>query len=80
MLQDTEDKRKEKRKQKVQYRFDLPSRQFVVLFLPSSNDLNTFFFTLLGTEALCRRDVTERGEEGQKGEEPSAGVEYDGSG
>lgn len=36
--------------------------------------------SLSGAEALCGWDITEGGEEGQKGEEPSAGVEHDGSG
>lgn len=39
-----------------------------------------FSLCLLGAEALCGWDVTEGGEEGPQGEEPSAGVEHDGSG
>lgn len=40
----------------------------------------SFSLCLLGAEALCGWDVTEGGEEGPQGEEPSAGVEHDGSG
>jgi len=40
----------------------------------------SFSLRLKGAEALCGWNVTEGGEEGPKGEEPSAGVEHDGSG
>lgn len=40
----------------------------------------SLYLSVLGAEALCGWDATEGGEEGPKGEEPSAGVEHDGSG
>lgn len=108
MLQDTEDKRKEKRKQKVQfymiifgfktlkcivveYKILFASQQVGGTIQPGLSEVVSsekykscnaifVFVGLIGAEALCGWDVTEGGEEGPQGQEPSTGVEYDGSG
>lgn len=91
MLQDTEDKRKEKRKQKVQN--NLPCSMFLnsillkslkaqaaTLSLCSIAHIPVYSLYSLGAEALCGRNAAEGSEEGPEGAEPSARVEHDGSG
>lgn len=82
MLQDTEDKRRERRRQRVGVHFALlivhlcVLRFFKVIFFSLSLSNHP---TLSGAEALHgKQHSSARGEEGEKGSKSQAGVEYDG--